>query len=71
MKMKRVKCRSGQIGWQAKLHEIYSNFEEFETYSDMYGLAARLGYKKARNAWLNNPTVEGSVVYGDFRRVRP
>ena len=70
MKIKTVICRSGTKGWQAKLQDAYHNFEEFETYATNFNLAKRLGYKSAKSAWEANPTVQGSVIVGDYRKVR-
>lgn len=67
--MKRTKCKSGIEGWQAQLHENYGSFEEFEAYSETYGLHTRLGFNTPREAWDANPKVEGSVNPGDYRRV--
>jgi len=59
--MKIVTTKSGIKGWQAKLHEVYDNYEEFEIYSDVYGVAARLGCASPEIAWAVNPTIQGSV----------
>lgn len=67
--MKQVRCKSGLTGWQGKLQENYSSFEEFEAYSETYGLAARLGYDDAQEAWDANPIIQGSVNPSDFRKV--
>ena len=66
----KVKCKSGHIGWRAKLQENYSNFSEFEAYSSTYGIASSLGYKTAKGAWRANPLIEGSVIPEDLRRVQ-
>ncbi len=67
----RVKCRSGIKGERSRLRTRYSDFEQFETYSDIYNLAARLGFRSAEEAWEANPVIESSVVPEDFRTVRP
>ena len=65
--MKRVKCKSGRNGWRAKLRKVYKDFDEFEAYSDIYGLAKRLGFADAQDAWEINPTIEGSTDPSDYR----
>jgi hypothetical protein len=68
--MKRTKCKSGIEGWAAHLQSVYSSFEEFENISDMYGIAARLGYSDNEECWLANPKMKGSVVPSDLSVVR-
>jgi hypothetical protein len=58
--MKRVKCQSGIEGSQEKLHKIYTGYKEFFAYSELFGLAKKLGYKSPEAAWKANPTVESS-----------
>ena len=65
----RVRCKSGLMGWRTRLQNNYRDFAEWEYNSDMWGLATRLGYSSAQNAWKANPVVEGSVNAGDFRTV--
>lgn len=65
-----VICRSGEKGWQGRLKENYSSFEDFEGYDQLYNLAYKLGYKSAINAWNANPVVQGSTNPNDFRKVR-
>ncbi len=67
--MRRVKCKSGIEGWEAKLQENYSSFSEFESYAEMRGLHTRLGYATPEEAWEANPLVQGSVNPTDFRKV--
>jgi hypothetical protein len=57
---------SGLQGWQDELQGVYSSFEEFLAYDEMYGLAARLGFQTAREAWEANPFIRGSVNPADF-----
>ena len=68
--MRRVICKSGTRGYRCKLHRNYSSLEHFKSYDELWGLAKRLGYKSAENAWKANPMIEGSVNPMDFRRVR-
>ncbi len=70
MARKTVKCKSGLMGWQNKLRGEYSSFTAFKVWSEMWGLHSRLGYKTAKSAWRWNPTVQGSVIPTDYRRVR-
>ena len=67
--MKKVKCKSGVLGYQCKLRANYASFNEFKSYSDTYSLAGRLGYKSAKKAWEENPTIQGSINPTDFRKV--
>lgn len=67
--MKQVKCKSGLTGYQCRLQENYSNFEEFEAYSETYGVATRLGYESAKKAWEANPIIQGSTNPSDLRVV--
>jgi hypothetical protein len=59
--MKSVTTKSKIKGWQARLHEVYFNYDEFERYSDTYGIAARLGYDTPEIAWNDNPLICGSI----------
>lgn len=65
--MKRVTCLSGIKGYQCKLRESYDSYSDFLEYSQLFGLAERLGYDSALDAWRDNPTIQGSTVPGDFR----
>jgi len=64
-----VTCESGVKGWRDRLRNGYENLEEFESYCETYGLHTRLGFDTPAEAWEANPTVEGSVVPSDFRKV--
>ena len=68
--MKQVQVKSGLMGWQGLLQEIYANLDEFESYCMVYQTHVRLGYKTVKGAWRSNPTVQGSVNPSDLRRVR-
>jgi hypothetical protein len=67
--MKQVKCKSGLTGWQCRLQKNYFSFEEFEKYSEIYGVAKRLGYESSEEAWEANPIIQGSVNPSDLRVV--
>jgi hypothetical protein len=62
-----VTTDSGLQGWKGRLQNGYADFEEFASYAGMYGLAERLGFQSAEEAWEANPTVQGSVNPSDFR----
>lgn len=56
--------------WVDKLQNDYDNdFEKWKAYSDMYGLAERLGFESPEEAWEANPLVQGSVYPEDFKVV--
>lgn len=67
--IKTTKCDSGIKGWQANLQKVYSNYSEFVEYSQMYGIAKRLGFASDKQAWKVNPRIMGSVNPEDLRRV--
>jgi len=67
--MKRVKCQSGLSGWQSRLRPVYESFDEFEAYSELYGIHGRLGYSSPEEAWEANPIVQGSVIPSDFKKI--
>ena len=56
--------------WQGRLQKQYENFEEFEQFDEFYGLAEKLGYDSAKEAWEANPVVSGSVNPEDYHKVR-
>ena len=64
--MKKVKCKSGITGYQCRLRKNYSSLEEFEGYDEIYGISKRLGFKSAKEAWVKNPIIEGSVIPSDL-----
>lgn len=68
--MRVIRCKSGISGWQSKLRKVYASFAEFESFSSIYGLHLRLGYKTPQSAWKVNPTVQGSVNPMDYQKVR-
>lgn len=68
--MKRVQCRSGLRGWQAKLQDVYSSYSEFADFCFIYNNHARLGFSSPEKAWEANPVVQGSVNPSDYRKVR-
>jgi hypothetical protein len=68
--MKRIKTKSGVVGWQAKLRKVYASLDEFKAYCEIYAINHRIGYKTPEGAWRANPTIQGSVNPSDLRRVR-
>ena len=69
VKTKRVKLKSGSEGERSRLHTRYDNLEDFESYSELYGLHERLGYDTPEEAWEDNPVVESGINPSDFRKV--
>lgn len=67
--MKRVKCKSGIMGYQEKLRKLYKDFNEWVDYANMFKLHIKLGYKNPTDAWMANPTVQGSVIPADYCKV--
>ena len=55
--------------WRASLKNEYENFEEFAAYDEIYGLAKRLGFDSAEEAWEANPLIQGGVNPEDYKRV--
>jgi len=55
--------------WSCRLQKNYASYEEFESYSNTYGLHYRLGYNTALEAWANNPKIMGSTDPKDFKKV--
>ena len=66
---KRIRTKSGEVGWQGRLQAQYTCFEEFFDYDAARGLARRLGFSNALAAWEANPMIEGSTNPDDYRKV--
>lgn len=64
--MKKVKCKSGMVGWQCRLRDNYSSYEEFIAYDGIFGIAQRLGFTDAHRAWYKNPMIQGSTDPSDL-----
>ena len=56
--------------WTGKLQKQYTDFDEFEAYDQIYGLASRLGYNSAQEAWDDNPQVSGSTNPADYKATK-
>lgn len=67
--IKKVKCKSGLIGWRGSLRDVYSDFEDFEAYDSAFNIHSRLGYSDKNKCWEDNPIIEGSSLPSDFRIV--
>jgi len=52
--------------WQGRLQDQYTSFEEFESYSQAYGLTERCGYTDTAKLWQDNPVIGGSANPDDF-----
>lgn len=70
MKFKSVRCKSGIMGWQGRLQNVYFDFNDFCHYDELAGVSKRLGYKNARAAWAANPIMRASVIPSDMERVK-
>jgi uncharacterized protein (DUF2147 family) len=57
------------MAWTGRLQNQYDSLEEFEAYNEIYGLAARLGFDSAAQAWEANPVIGGSTNPDDYRKV--
>lgn len=68
-KVAKIICRSGLMGWKARLQTIYQSFDEFVAYCNICNIHSRLGYKTPKSAWANNPKCQGSVIPSDLQRV--
>jgi len=55
--------------WKKHLRSNYRDFNEWQRYSETYGLAARLGYTSEKLAWVDNPLIQGSTQPQDFSLV--
>lgn len=55
--------------WQTKLQNNYDSYDEWKAYAMNYGLHSRLGYKTPRDAWNDNPMIQGSTRPEDFKKV--
>jgi hypothetical protein len=72
MATKRVRCRSGCVGWQDRLRNVYDNdMEQFLAYTAIYGIHGRLGYDSPEAAWDENLLIQGSTEPSDLRKAKP
>jgi len=67
---KTVVCQSGLKGWRDRLHKVYSSYEEFVAYCDVYNIHNRCGFATPEAAWAADPLVQGSTNPDDLQRVR-
>lgn len=61
--------KSGAIGWQGHLVDEYDHFADFDLMNERYGIAEKLGFKSAREAWDANPFIQGSTDPDDYCRI--
>lgn len=66
--MERIICKSGVEGWEDYLKAVYNSKEEFLSYNETYGIAARLGYTDPEECWRANPLIQGSINPADLKR---
>lgn len=55
--------------WYAFLQNNYKSRAEFREFSEVFGLAERLGYADADAAWDDNPFIQGGTSPADFAKV--
>lgn len=53
-----------------KLQSNYSSYEEFKSFSMIYNLHKRLGYKSPLSAWEHNPHIQWSTNPSDFKKFK-
>lgn len=56
--------------WKSHIQDVYTDFEEFEDYNKIYGLAKRLGFKSTKEAWDKNPMIQGSTDPKDYKIIK-
>jgi len=56
--------------WKDHLQDVYKDFEEWKSYSEMFGLCERLGYESDEEAWEANPLIQGSEQPEEFKVVK-
>lgn len=56
--------------WKARLRKVYSSLEDLKAYDRVYGIAYRLGFTSAEDAWKVNPVIGGSVHPEDCKVVK-
>jgi hypothetical protein len=66
-----VKSPSGNLGWVGLLREFYVDLDDFRLNDKAYGIARRLGFKDAKEAWEANPCVRKSTDPTDVEKARP
>ena len=55
--------------WRDRIHNVYTDFGEFVSYCENYGIHTRLGYDTMEECWEENPMVTGSVNPIDYRKL--
>lgn len=56
--------------WKDKLQNVYSSYEDFKNWDDIYGLTKALGYSNSKKLWNDNPTIKGSTNPRDYGIVK-
>src|SRR3972149_5893258 len=56
--------------WKDKLQNVYDDLEDFKSYDETYGVAKRLGFKSAEEAWEANPKIQGSTNPKDYKVIK-
>jgi len=63
----RCRLKSKMMGWRQRLQTLYPSYEQWKHYSELYGLAQRLGFKSTKSAYNANPIIEGGLHNSDFQ----
>lgn len=69
-KIKTVRCKSGVMGWQGKIQDIYKDFNEFDLYCNIYHIHTKLGFKNPLVMWTSNVRLRGSMNPNDLELVK-
>ena len=56
--------------WTSRLRKVYSSFDEWKKFDEIYGLHERLGYKSTLTAWRANSIIGGCADPNDYGRVK-
>lgn len=65
-KFRTKQTKSGLEGSVYHLQDNYFDFDEFESFNNLYGITKKLGFKTAQEAWGANPLVIITVDPNDF-----
>lgn len=53
--------------WNDRLRNVYTSYREFLSYCEIYDIHSRLGYETPKEAWKENPVIEGSTDPNDLK----
>lgn len=56
--------------WTDKIQNVYSSYEEFVAYDEIYLISSRLGFTDREELWETNPMISGSTNPHDLRIVK-